>query len=158
MLSYALEPIFSLLYKRRKYKPYAHLEWQTNACLQLHRLAHEELGLAQWSNCLDEVPTTDANVFLASLDITTPEHPVLSRTQEMDSPEKPGPESQISEQQETDGDSHSSSATDDIASMLHQHQLGDEVAEEPNTLPEIETDITFQNHRPVLSRGTPVGG
>ncbi|KAI0544175.1 hypothetical protein F4679DRAFT_591693 [Xylaria curta] len=76
-VSFALEPLLECLYKRRKYKPYAHFEWISNNSLQLHRLAQEELGLTKWSRCTEEVPTTDRDAYLASLDITDPKHPVL---------------------------------------------------------------------------------
>ncbi|KAI1735727.1 hypothetical protein F4680DRAFT_296477 [Xylaria scruposa] len=76
-VSFALEPLLACLYKRRKYKPYAHFEWISNNSLQLHRLAQEELGLTKWSRWTEEVPTTDRNAYLASLDITDPKHPVL---------------------------------------------------------------------------------
>ncbi|KAI2620167.1 hypothetical protein GGS26DRAFT_601766 [Hypomontagnella submonticulosa] len=86
--SYALEPTMSFLYKWRNYQPYAQLEWISNTNLQLHRLAHEELGLVEWSRCTKEVPTTQPDVLLASLDIINPERPVLSR-EEMNKLEKP---------------------------------------------------------------------
>ncbi|RYC65041.1 hypothetical protein CHU98_g1142 [Xylaria longipes] len=47
--SYLLEPISKLLHKKWGFKTHAHLEWTTNATLQLQRLAHEELGFG----CLD---------------------------------------------------------------------------------------------------------
>ncbi|KAI0378393.1 hypothetical protein F5Y04DRAFT_149312 [Hypomontagnella monticulosa] len=87
--SYALEPTMALLYKWRRYKPYAQLEWISNTNLQLHRLAHEELGLVEWSRCTTEVPTTHPDALLANLDISNPERPVLSR-EATDKPEKPG--------------------------------------------------------------------
>lgn len=79
VISFALEPILSFLYKWKKYKPHAYLEWNTNTNLQLHRFAHEELGLVEWKDCTREVPTTDPHVYLAGLDIADPKHPVLSR-------------------------------------------------------------------------------
>ncbi|KAI1130881.1 hypothetical protein F5Y10DRAFT_288601 [Nemania abortiva] len=42
-VSFALEPVSFFFCKSRKHK-YANLEWSTNSSLQLHRLAHEELG------------------------------------------------------------------------------------------------------------------
>ncbi|KAI1760961.1 hypothetical protein GGR53DRAFT_469785 [Hypoxylon sp. FL1150] len=98
-VSFLLEPVISLLYHWRGYKPYAFLEWNTNTNLQLQRFAHEELGLVQWEECTGEVPTTHPDINLASLDITDPKHPVLSRgpldIAEQDTwntPEKPGGE------------------------------------------------------------------
>ncbi|KAK6083884.1 hypothetical protein SCUP515_01580 [Seiridium cupressi] len=87
LASYLLEPILSCLHDRRKYKSYAHLEWVSHRSLQLHRLAHEELGGEKWSNCTSEVPTTDLDVPLASLDITNSRHPMINR---------PNPEKMIS--------------------------------------------------------------
>ncbi|KAI0102799.1 hypothetical protein GGR51DRAFT_573829 [Nemania sp. FL0031] len=75
--SYLLEPISKLLYNRWGYKKYAHLEWTTNATLQLQRLAHEELGFGTWSKGTDEVPTTKNGELLACLDLTNPVHPLL---------------------------------------------------------------------------------
>ncbi|KAI0439426.1 hypothetical protein F4803DRAFT_564555 [Xylaria telfairii] len=75
--SYLLEPISNLLYNRWGYKKYAHLEWSTNATLQLQRLAHEELGFGTWSKGTEEVPATRDGELLACLDLTNPVHPVL---------------------------------------------------------------------------------
>jgi hypothetical protein len=58
--SYATEPILACLHRRRKYKPYAYLEWVSNSSLQLHRLAHEEVGPNPWSNCDKQTQTTTA--------------------------------------------------------------------------------------------------
>ncbi|KAI1423179.1 hypothetical protein F5Y12DRAFT_786163 [Xylaria sp. FL1777] len=79
LTSYTLEPLLGCLYRRRKYQPYAHFEWMMNTSLQLHRLAHEENGLYKWSNCTHEVPVLEPNCLLASLDISDPTHPKLSR-------------------------------------------------------------------------------
>ncbi|KAI0395573.1 hypothetical protein F5Y17DRAFT_474277 [Xylariaceae sp. FL0594] len=77
LVSYTIEPVLGCLHKRRSYKPYAHLEWVNNSSLQLHRLAHEELGVV-WSNCDKEIPLTSApDEMLANLDITDPKHPTL---------------------------------------------------------------------------------
>lgn len=80
--SLVLEPALTWLYKRYNFKPYAHLEWVTNANLQLHRLAHEELDRAKWSDCTQNVPITEQSVFLANLDISDPLHPVIPRWDE----------------------------------------------------------------------------
>ncbi|KAK5636347.1 hypothetical protein RRF57_012059 [Xylaria bambusicola] len=88
-ISFALEPLLACLYKRRKYKPYAHCEWISNNSLQLHRLAQEELGLTKWSRCTEEVPTTDHDAYLASLDITDPKHPVLYSSKNPGTADKP---------------------------------------------------------------------
>ncbi|KAI8947772.1 hypothetical protein F4801DRAFT_605164 [Xylaria longipes] len=75
--SYLLEPVYKYLYKKKGYKKYQHLEWTTNATLQLQRLAHEEVGFGTWSSCTETVPNTKANELLGSLDITNPKHPIL---------------------------------------------------------------------------------
>ncbi|KAF2967835.1 hypothetical protein GQX73_g5752 [Xylaria multiplex] len=63
--------------KKKGYKKYEHLEWTSNATLQLQRLAQEEAGFGTWSKCVETVPGTEANEVLGSLDITNPDHPVL---------------------------------------------------------------------------------
>ncbi|KAI2469445.1 hypothetical protein F4781DRAFT_394085 [Annulohypoxylon bovei var. microspora] len=83
VVSFIVEPILEFLYKRRKYKQYAYLEWITNTSLQLQRLAHENLELGNWSHCTEEVPTTEPGVALASLDIKNPDHPSLRRYETM---------------------------------------------------------------------------
>ncbi|OTB01373.1 hypothetical protein M426DRAFT_41238, partial [Hypoxylon sp. CI-4A] len=77
VISYIIEPIMELLYRRRRYKQYAHLEWISNTNLQLQRLAHENLESGNWSQCIKKVPTTEPGVSLASLDLKDPDHPVL---------------------------------------------------------------------------------
>ncbi|KAI0972391.1 hypothetical protein F4678DRAFT_478828 [Xylaria arbuscula] len=77
LTSYLLEPISKLLHKKWGFKTYAHLEWTTNATLQLQRLAHEELGFGTWSKGTGEIPTTAPDDSLACLDISNAKHPVL---------------------------------------------------------------------------------
>ncbi|POS70784.1 hypothetical protein DHEL01_v210824 [Diaporthe helianthi] len=77
--SYILEPILNYLHKHLLHKSYAHLEWISNNSLQLHRLAQEQLTGQRWDKCADEIPITDPDVPLASLDISDLEHPVLRR-------------------------------------------------------------------------------
>ncbi|KAI1734566.1 hypothetical protein F4680DRAFT_453841 [Xylaria scruposa] len=90
LISYLLEPVSSYLCKKRGYDEYAHLEWTTNATLQLQRLAHDEVGSGTWSQCLRRIPHTKANELLACLDITDPAHPVLcSAAHEATGTEKP---------------------------------------------------------------------
>ncbi|KAI3321228.1 hypothetical protein HD806DRAFT_537414 [Xylariaceae sp. AK1471] len=83
LASYLLEPVSAWLHKR-KYSQYAHLEWTTNATLQLQRLAHEEIRVGTWSECTDTIPVTKANELLGRLDITDLTHPVLRRPEEID--------------------------------------------------------------------------
>ncbi|KAI0451116.1 hypothetical protein F5B21DRAFT_516963 [Xylaria acuta] len=78
LTSYLLEPISKLLHKKWGFKTHAHLEWTTNATLQLQRLAHEELGFGTWSNGTEEIPATKPDDLLGCLDISNTKHPVLS--------------------------------------------------------------------------------
>lgn len=78
IISFIGEPILRCLYKRRMYKEHSYLEWTTNATLQLHRLAQEELGYGNWSGCTDEVPYTQVGDAMAGLDLSNPSHPLLA--------------------------------------------------------------------------------
>ncbi|KAI0540025.1 hypothetical protein GGR58DRAFT_512040 [Xylaria digitata] len=73
--SYLLEPISKLLHKKWGFKTHAHLEWTTNATLQLQRLAHEELGFGTWSEGTGEIPATEPDDLLGCLDISNIKHP-----------------------------------------------------------------------------------
>jgi hypothetical protein len=42
-------------------------------------MAHEQLMEQEWAKCADDIPTTDPEMFLANLDISDPEHPILRR-------------------------------------------------------------------------------
>ncbi|GAW22620.1 hypothetical protein ANO14919_121620 [Xylariales sp. No.14919] len=80
LTSFILEPILTCLYNgRRKKQHYANLEWASNTSLQLHRLAHEKLEQGEWSNCVEEIPTTELDVELAGLDVTDPARPTISK-------------------------------------------------------------------------------
>ncbi|KAI1370586.1 hypothetical protein F4677DRAFT_465069 [Hypoxylon crocopeplum] len=78
LVSYLLEPVSAFLHARKGCKQYQHLEWATNATLQLQRLAHEEAGLGTWSQCTATIPITGGtDEILGCYDITDLEHPVL---------------------------------------------------------------------------------
>ncbi|RWA09604.1 hypothetical protein EKO27_g5506 [Xylaria grammica] len=80
LTSFILEPILTCLYNgRRKKQHYANLEWASNTSLQLHRLAHEKLEQGEWSNCVEEIPTTELDVELAGLDVTDPARPTINK-------------------------------------------------------------------------------
>ncbi|KAI0444938.1 hypothetical protein F4803DRAFT_510322 [Xylaria telfairii] len=79
LVSYLVEPISQILYKKWGYRKLAHLEWNTNTSLQLQRLAHEQLGFGTWSKGTAEIPVTKAGDLLGCLDISNPDHPVLHR-------------------------------------------------------------------------------
>ncbi|KAI1743972.1 hypothetical protein F4680DRAFT_470466 [Xylaria scruposa] len=113
--SYLLEPVSKILYKRWGYKTYAHLEWTTNATLQLQRLAHEELGFGTWSKGTDEVPATKEGELLACLDLTNPIHPVLGPAKKANIASK---ETTVSQEAETPQETPRTAVT-------HEHeQLG----------------------------------
>ncbi|KAI0390878.1 hypothetical protein F5Y17DRAFT_37952 [Xylariaceae sp. FL0594] len=78
VLSYILEPLSEYLSKRFRFQEYAHLEWVANGYLQLHRLAHEAFSQTRWSRCDTNTPITESDILLPALDISDPEHPVLS--------------------------------------------------------------------------------
>lgn len=80
--SYVLDPISECLHARYRHKSYQHLEWRSNATLQLHRLAEEQVGCGAWENCTALIPTTTGGAdeaALSRLDISDPTHPRLRR-------------------------------------------------------------------------------
>ena len=77
----AVAPLLRFLQRRKAHKIYSRLEWDTNALLELQRLAHEQLGFGAWEVKLGSTPvTTDGASCLAVLDISDPNHPVLYRS------------------------------------------------------------------------------
>ncbi|KAJ2988738.1 hypothetical protein NUW58_g3827 [Xylaria curta] len=76
-ISYLLDVASGLIAKKKGYGQYTHLEWISNATLQLQRLAHEGLGMGTWSRCVDDVPATKPGELLGLLDISDLKHPVL---------------------------------------------------------------------------------
>ncbi|KAI1121648.1 hypothetical protein F5Y10DRAFT_282310 [Nemania abortiva] len=125
--SYLLEPVATLLYDKKGYKRYQHLEWTSNATLQLQRLAQEEAGFGIWSNCTGAVPSTEANELLGSLDITNPDHPVLK---------PPGLE------QSTLGDSRNSIGTSNTTQGHSQTEDEQSPIATPGSLPLQTTRLT----------------
>ncbi|KAK7934598.1 hypothetical protein PG985_000093 [Apiospora marii] len=82
IISYVLDPLFECLHARYRHKSYQHLEWRSNATLQIHRLAEEQVGFSTWENCTALVPTTTGgadDAVMSRLDITDPTHPKLRR-------------------------------------------------------------------------------
>ncbi|KAK7995754.1 hypothetical protein PG991_015221 [Apiospora marii] len=82
MISYILDPLFECLHTRYRHKSYQHLEWRSNATLQIHRLGEEQVGFSTWENCTALVPTTTGgadDAVMSRLDITDPTHPRLRR-------------------------------------------------------------------------------
>ncbi|KAL9618307.1 MAG: hypothetical protein Q9160_006957 [Pyrenula sp. 1 TL-2023] len=78
LLEYNLESLIVWLEHRRIVKPQS-MEWFANDTLQLQRLAHEELGLGDWSGCggTHSVPVTTKGQKLGILDDKDPDHPRL---------------------------------------------------------------------------------
>jgi hypothetical protein len=52
-------------------------EWKIHEILQLHRLAHEEIGYGTWHNGKGSIPITDKEEMLAALDLEDVQHPKL---------------------------------------------------------------------------------
>ncbi|KAK8055113.1 hypothetical protein PG993_000340 [Apiospora rasikravindrae] len=79
-INLTLESLAACIQKRCHLDPYSRLEWNTNHTLQLQRLAHEGLGLGEWSDCDKTIPVIrigSQHVELASLDIREKAHPRL---------------------------------------------------------------------------------
>lgn len=74
-----LEPLTACLYRRRQYKQYGHLEWVSNATLQLQRLAYEGADAQRWDKCTEDIPVPATNEPLVCLDTRDGEHPRLPR-------------------------------------------------------------------------------
>ncbi|KAF3051693.1 hypothetical protein E8E11_011175 [Didymella keratinophila] len=53
---------------------YAHAEWKAESTLQLHRLAHENLGLGRWTKTDEAIPVTHVGDTLAMLDVRDAKH------------------------------------------------------------------------------------
>ncbi|KAI1327963.1 hypothetical protein F5Y16DRAFT_420312 [Xylariaceae sp. FL0255] len=77
LASYLINPVARFLFKMG-YARYTYLEWTTNSTLQLQRLAHEGRGFGTWSGGRDKIPVTQKGELLGCLDITNPDHPILS--------------------------------------------------------------------------------
>ncbi|KAF1994364.1 hypothetical protein P154DRAFT_581843 [Amniculicola lignicola CBS 123094] len=79
LLNWSVEWIYiKLVWHFPYFNQYARLEWTINGTLQLQRLAHEELGYGNWTNCDMEVPVPGPDEKLAWLDMHDPEHPKLA--------------------------------------------------------------------------------
>lgn len=65
--SYVAEPICACLYRRFKFREYAHLEWTTNATLHFQRMAYQGINSGEWTGEMDNIPMTKAGEMLAEL-------------------------------------------------------------------------------------------
>ncbi|KAI1759146.1 hypothetical protein GGR53DRAFT_527966 [Hypoxylon sp. FL1150] len=74
-IAISIEPIVGFIQKRTKVNPYSRMEWIAGGTFQLQRLAHEELGISDWSGTDRSIPTTRTMVKLSPLDISDPKHP-----------------------------------------------------------------------------------
>ncbi|KAF2750359.1 hypothetical protein M011DRAFT_239586 [Sporormia fimetaria CBS 119925] len=80
LINFSLE-YFSekFLWKLWRSGHYAISEWKMNGPLQLHRLAHEQVGSGVWSKCGGENPVTRPSDKLVALNTEDLEHPMLKR-------------------------------------------------------------------------------
>ncbi|KAI1735540.1 hypothetical protein F4680DRAFT_461651 [Xylaria scruposa] len=58
LLSIFIEPVARFVQTRGKLSPYSRLGWNTNGVFQLQRLAHEELGIGEWTAADKTIPET----------------------------------------------------------------------------------------------------
>lgn len=77
IISYTTESILGYWHRRRGFKSSSYLEWVSNSTMQLQRLAHQAVGAGTWSRATSDVPVTKAGEYLALLDLTDPEQPLL---------------------------------------------------------------------------------
>lgn len=77
IISYTTESILGYWHRRRGFKSSSYLEWVSNSTMQLQRLAHQAVGAGTWSRATSDVPVTNAGEYLALLDLTDPEQPLL---------------------------------------------------------------------------------
>lgn len=70
------------LFHRSSQFSYALAEWSAGSTLQLQRLAHENLGLGNWSKTNKDVPVTESGVKLAVLDTSNTRHVRMLRPSE----------------------------------------------------------------------------
>ncbi|KAI0201355.1 hypothetical protein F4808DRAFT_450298 [Astrocystis sublimbata] len=75
VLSFVIDSVFTCAQKRWRYKEYENLEWISNETLQLQRLAYNESGQGEWSNCTEPIPVTTSGQLLGPLNLNNLEHP-----------------------------------------------------------------------------------
>ncbi|KAL9112426.1 MAG: hypothetical protein Q9227_003268 [Pyrenula ochraceoflavens] len=74
---------FVIWLERRNIIKTSTTEWFGNKTLQLHRMAHEELGLGDWEGCRGkEIPVTRKGQLLGIFSIADPKHPRLVNPRE----------------------------------------------------------------------------
>lgn len=72
-----LDSMAKCIQRRFQLDSYSRLEWTSNHTLQLQRLAHEELGVGEWTDCDKMIPAMlgGSHVDLAPLDLGEKDHP-----------------------------------------------------------------------------------
>lgn len=70
--SYVTEPVYACLYRRYKFREYAHLEWTTNSALHFQRMAYEGIESGEWTGQMDDIPKTRPGEILAELPMRAP--------------------------------------------------------------------------------------
>lgn len=74
-----VEELFALVLRhsrlgRNAKLAYGHAEWQAGSTLQLQRIAHESLGLGNWTRTDETIPLTELGDTLGVLDISNSNH------------------------------------------------------------------------------------
>ena len=73
-----LEDLIGLLLKHTRLSntrlAFAHATWKANSTMQLHRLAHENLGLGTWKRTDEDIPVTGRGEVLAVYDVEERRH------------------------------------------------------------------------------------
>jgi lipoprotein-anchoring transpeptidase ErfK/SrfK len=88
VLDWTLEVCLDLVQTKASKHDRGRLEWKADATLQLHRMAHEQVGSGVWSNATRAVPITRPGELLTSLDIQNKEHPRLASSEIKDTKSK----------------------------------------------------------------------
>ncbi|KAK8096079.1 hypothetical protein PG999_014101 [Apiospora kogelbergensis] len=140
--SFLIEPSLRCLQKRNRYNKYAYLEWEGSTAIQLHRVAHDQLGYGHWSRCNEKIPITQSEDLLAPFDISDPEHPLLAARTADDSPAedaKPEPDSTI----------QGSSTEQDIPNTIRRARTDARAhVRRENDSPALDQDLESRQPRP----------
>lgn len=83
MVSTFVDELYTTLLKHSRLREnpklvYSGIEWRAVSTLQTQRLAHENLGLGNWTRTDGAFPVTEHGEVLGSLDITDPKHPRMT--------------------------------------------------------------------------------
>jgi hypothetical protein len=73
-----LEDLIGLLIKHTRLSntrlAFAHATWKASSTMQLHRLAHENLGLGSWKRTDEDIPVTGRGEMLGVFDVDDRRH------------------------------------------------------------------------------------